>query len=229
MLSSVEFWLDMCWFLFQLIYYLFSDASYSHADSSPGSSGEIKLSIVTTNSLKEKKVKAKQFLEGTLAQCSNSQDYRSVCSSEFSDDPVMEVDSVVQVQGLNLASNRFVFYGHAGTNNLRPFSFMFLMSLNPFSFLFQCRDASNKKIDTFKMPESTPHGSPVSDSNSLAVTPGSVVWARTTCQLWWPAEVLRLYLSLFFFLFCFCRYLNAYELTCNWSLNNGLEVICQIM
>ncbi|XP_019459283.1 PREDICTED: uncharacterized protein LOC109359169 isoform X3 [Lupinus angustifolius] len=53
------------------------------------------------------------------------------------------------------------------------------------------RDASNKKNDIFKMSESTPHGSPVSDSNYFAVTPGSVVWARTACQMWWPAEIME--------------------------------------
>ena len=39
------------------------------------------------------------------------------------------------------------------------------------------------------MSESTPHESSVSDSSSLALTPGSVVWARIACQIWWPAEV----------------------------------------
>ncbi|XP_027352821.1 uncharacterized protein LOC113863437 [Abrus precatorius] len=53
------------------------------------------------------------------------------------------------------------------------------------------RDVCNEKIDISKMSESTPHESSVSDSSSLAVTPGSVVWARTSCQIWWPAEVLE--------------------------------------
>ncbi|RDY01118.1 hypothetical protein CR513_15593, partial [Mucuna pruriens] len=44
------------------------------------------------------------------------------------------------------------------------------------------RDASNEKIDL--------NGSPVHDSNSL-VTPGSVVWARTDNQMWWPAEIME--------------------------------------
>jgi len=39
------------------------------------------------------------------------------------------------------------------------------------------------------MSESTPLESSISDSSSQAATPGSVVWARTDCQLWWPAEV----------------------------------------
>ncbi|KAK7267805.1 hypothetical protein RIF29_20484 [Crotalaria pallida] len=121
----------------------------------PGSSsGEIRLSNFIANHLKETKMRVKQFPEDTPARCSNSQDHRSVCSSEFSDDPVTDVDSD---QGLNLASNR---------------------------------DASIKKIGIFKMSESTPHGSPVSDSNSLAATPGNVVWARTACQMWWPAEIM---------------------------------------
>jgi len=39
------------------------------------------------------------------------------------------------------------------------------------------------------MSESTPRESSVSDNSSLPVTPGSIVWARTACQIWWPAEV----------------------------------------
>lgn len=42
-----------------------------------------------------------------------------------------------------------------------------------------------------KMSESTPRESSVSDNSSLAVTPGSVVWARTACQMWWPAEIME--------------------------------------
>ncbi|KAL2345112.1 hypothetical protein Fmac_006397 [Flemingia macrophylla] len=53
------------------------------------------------------------------------------------------------------------------------------------------RDACNEKIDISKMSESTPLESSVSDSSSLVVTPGSVVWARTACQIWWPAEVME--------------------------------------
>ncbi|KAK2418266.1 hypothetical protein P8452_62498 [Trifolium repens] len=43
----------------------------------------------------------------------------------------------------------------------------------------------------FKMSESTPRESSVSDNSSLAVTPGNVVWARTSCQMWWPAEIIE--------------------------------------
>ncbi|GAU20348.1 hypothetical protein TSUD_338300 [Trifolium subterraneum] len=42
-----------------------------------------------------------------------------------------------------------------------------------------------------KMSESTPRESSVSDNSSLAVTPGNVVWARTSCQMWWPAEIIE--------------------------------------
>ncbi|XP_061352622.1 uncharacterized protein LOC133297476 [Gastrolobium bilobum] len=53
------------------------------------------------------------------------------------------------------------------------------------------RDGCNEKIDIFKTSESTPRESSVSDNSSLAVTPGSVVWARTSCQMWWPAEIME--------------------------------------
>lgn len=53
------------------------------------------------------------------------------------------------------------------------------------------RDACNEKIDISKMSEFTPLESSASDNSSLAVTLGSVVWARTACQVWWPAEIME--------------------------------------
>lgn len=53
------------------------------------------------------------------------------------------------------------------------------------------RDACNEKFDISKMSESTPIESYVGDSSSLPATPGSVVWARTDCQMWWPAEIME--------------------------------------
>ncbi|XP_004517305.1 uncharacterized protein [Cicer arietinum] len=52
-------------------------------------------------------------------------------------------------------------------------------------------DLGGNRDACIKMSESTPRESSVSDSSSLAVTPGSVVWARTSCQTWWPAEIME--------------------------------------
>ncbi|KAL2323173.1 hypothetical protein Fmac_027552 [Flemingia macrophylla] len=43
------------------------------------------------------------------------------------------------------------------------------------------------------------------DSNSLVI-PGSVVWARTDDQMWWPVEV---YVVLSCHVACFCHNLSA--------------------
>ncbi|XP_057718572.1 uncharacterized protein LOC130933081 [Arachis stenosperma] len=53
------------------------------------------------------------------------------------------------------------------------------------------RDTSNGKVYICKMSKSIPHETSVSDSSSLALTPGTVIWARTTCQTWWPAEIME--------------------------------------
>ena len=70
--------------------------------------------------------------------------------------------------------------------------FLFFSRLKLLSFLFLYRDACNEKINISKMSESTPLESSVSDSSSLAATPGNVVWARTDGQVWWPAEVFTI-------------------------------------
>lgn len=33
----------------------------------------------------------------------------------------------------------------------------------------------------------------VTGSNGVCITPGNVVWAKTACQVWWPAEVCSCY------------------------------------
>ncbi|TKY62094.1 PWWP domain [Spatholobus suberectus] len=137
-----------------------SSFSSPASGSSPGSSsGEVRLSNVTASSLQEGRMPMKQFSEDMLVRCSIYQEGRPVCSSEFFDAPVVEVDSAVRDESLNLGGNS--------------------------------RDACNERIDISKMSESTPLESSVSESSSVAVTPGSVVWARTACQMWWPAEVME--------------------------------------
>ncbi|RDX61199.1 hypothetical protein CR513_60592 [Mucuna pruriens] len=135
-----------------------SSFSNPASGSSPGSSsGEVRLSNVTTSSLQERTKTMKQFSEDTLVRCSIYQEGRPVSSSEFFEAPVVEVDSAVRDESLDLGGNR---------------------------------DACNEKIDISKMSESTPLESSVSDSSSLVI-PGSVVWARTACQMWWPAEIME--------------------------------------
>ncbi|KAH1258689.1 hypothetical protein GmHk_03G008351 [Glycine max] len=138
-----------------------SPSSFSNptSGSSPdSSSGEVRLSNVASSCLQGRRMAMKQFSEDMLVRCSFYQEGRPVCSSESFDTPVVEVDSAVQDESLNLG-------GH--------------------------RDACNEKINISKMSESTPLESSVSDSSSLAVTPGSVVWARTDSQVWWPAEIME--------------------------------------
>ncbi|KAI4349079.1 hypothetical protein L6164_009718 [Bauhinia variegata] len=53
------------------------------------------------------------------------------------------------------------------------------------------RDACEGRNDTVMESESTLHESPVTDSNGLAISPGSVVWAKRASQMWWPAEIMK--------------------------------------
>ncbi|XP_028769528.1 uncharacterized protein LOC114726991 [Neltuma alba] len=53
------------------------------------------------------------------------------------------------------------------------------------------RDGKRGKNNTLKVSESTQQESPVTDSNCITITPGSVVWAKTSCQVWWPAEIME--------------------------------------
>ncbi|KAI9086299.1 hypothetical protein K1719_031753 [Acacia pycnantha] len=53
------------------------------------------------------------------------------------------------------------------------------------------RDGQRGKNNTLRVSESTSQESPVTDSNCITITPGSVVWAKTSCQVWWPAEIME--------------------------------------
>ncbi|KAG4916386.1 hypothetical protein JHK87_053943 [Glycine soja] len=86
-----------------------SPSSFSNptSGSSPGSSsGEVRLSNVASSSLQERKMVMKQFSEDIMVQCSIYQEGRPVCSSESFDTPVVEVDSAVQDEILNLGGHR---------------------------------------------------------------------------------------------------------------------------
>ncbi|XP_004494013.1 uncharacterized protein [Cicer arietinum] len=106
----------------------------------------VRLSNITASGSLQRRMSVKQFSKDTLVRCNNYQEGRPVCSSEYFDVPVAELDSV---------------------------------------------DLGGNRNACIKMSESTPRESSVSDSSSLAVTPGSVVWARTSCQTWWPAEIME--------------------------------------
>ncbi|KAF1857414.1 hypothetical protein Lal_00007206 [Lupinus albus] len=131
-----------------------------NSDSSPGSSSdEIRSSNVIASSLKEKEIGSNTLPEGHQLGAAIPKTIDQCLHLSFL---MIQLWMVIQIKVTTLPA------------------------IGLFSIFL---DASNKKIDMFKMSESTPHGSPVSDSNSFAVTPGSVVWARTACQMWWPAEV----------------------------------------
>lgn len=94
-----------------------SSDQFFHAGSSPGSSsGEVRLSNVASSSLQGRKMVMKQFSEDIMVQCSIYQEGRPVCSSESFDTPVVEVDSAVQDESLNLGGHRFVLCKRASTN-----------------------------------------------------------------------------------------------------------------
>jgi len=76
----------------------------------------VRPSNVTARSVQGRGMTTKQFSENTRVRCSNNQEGRSVCSSEFFDAAVVEVDSAVRDESLDLGSNRFVLCKHASTN-----------------------------------------------------------------------------------------------------------------
>jgi len=76
----------------------------------------VRLSNVTARSLQGRGMTTKQFSENMMVRCSIYQEGRSVCSSEFFDAAVVEVDSAVRDESLDLGSNRFVLCKHASAN-----------------------------------------------------------------------------------------------------------------
>lgn len=52
------------------------------------------------------------------------------------------------------------------------------------------RNVGEQTSDTTGSLEFTPQKSEVTESNGFCITPGSIVWAKTACQTWWPAEIM---------------------------------------
>ncbi|XP_059463162.1 uncharacterized protein LOC132192006 isoform X1 [Corylus avellana] len=60
--------------------------------------------------------------------------------------------------------------------------------------LFDCcseRNVSEQTSDSARSLECTPKKSQVTEGIGFRITPGSIVWAKTACQMWWPAEAER--------------------------------------
>ncbi|GMP84857.1 hypothetical protein CsSME_00038221 [Camellia sinensis var. sinensis] len=51
-----------------------------------------------------------------------------------------------------------------------------------------CRNVDKQTSDMVRKIEFLPDKSQITESSNFCITPGSVVWAKTACQLWWPAE-----------------------------------------
>lgn len=66
-----------------------------------------------------------------------------------------------------------------------------------FSFYFSmiCRKLGKETNDNLEILEFTPKRSQVMERNGVCLTPGNVVWAKTACEMWWPAEVGYCYFS----------------------------------
>ncbi|XP_062167262.1 uncharacterized protein LOC133873556 [Alnus glutinosa] len=52
------------------------------------------------------------------------------------------------------------------------------------------RNVSEQTSDSTRSLECTPKKSQVTESNGFCIKPGSIVWAKTACQMWWPAEIM---------------------------------------
>uniref|UniRef100_A0A5B7A3M9 PWWP domain-containing protein n=1 Tax=Davidia involucrata TaxID=16924 RepID=A0A5B7A3M9_DAVIN len=53
------------------------------------------------------------------------------------------------------------------------------------------RNLGNQECDIVRKFKFTPDKSQVTEGDDVCTTPGSVVWAKTAHQLWWPAKILR--------------------------------------
>ncbi|KAL7170277.1 hypothetical protein ACSBR2_035196 [Camellia fascicularis] len=52
------------------------------------------------------------------------------------------------------------------------------------------RNVDKQTSDMVRKIEFLPDKSQITESSNFCITPGSVVWAKTARQLWWPAEIL---------------------------------------
>ncbi|XP_057983395.1 uncharacterized protein LOC131168156 isoform X6 [Malania oleifera] len=50
------------------------------------------------------------------------------------------------------------------------------------------RNFDEQQCDTAETLDFTPIKSQITEINDVSITPGSIVWAKTACQMWWPAE-----------------------------------------
>ncbi|XP_057983391.1 uncharacterized protein LOC131168156 isoform X2 [Malania oleifera] len=52
------------------------------------------------------------------------------------------------------------------------------------------RNFDEQQCDTAETLDFTPIKSQITEINDVSITPGSIVWAKTACQMWWPAEIM---------------------------------------
>ncbi|XP_031280855.1 uncharacterized protein LOC116139317 [Pistacia vera] len=53
------------------------------------------------------------------------------------------------------------------------------------------RKLGKETNDNVEILEFTPNRSEVMERNGVCLTPGNVVWAKTACEMWWPAEIIE--------------------------------------
>ncbi|KAF5750441.1 hypothetical protein HS088_TW03G00777 [Tripterygium wilfordii] len=53
------------------------------------------------------------------------------------------------------------------------------------------RDLIKQKTDTSRILNFASTESQVKGNGGVCMTPGNVVWAKTACQMWWPAEIVE--------------------------------------
>ena len=58
-------------------------------------------------------------------------------------------------------------------------------------FCILCRTFLERKEDNAKTLDFMPITSQAIKSSGALSNPGSIVWAKTACQVWWPAEVIH--------------------------------------
>ena len=181
----------LCYGFSQKAYYLinfFLEHFLSTGSLLGSSCGEVGLSNVTTNSLLDWNAEGKKLPDHSLVRCSKSQNKRPQIASNFSETTVVEVETIVQNELFGSCSERFVQHTFMPWS-CKISSVWIQLQFSDYIFLILYRNVGEQTSDTTGSLEFTPQKSEVTESNGFCITPGSIVWAKTACQTWWPAEV----------------------------------------
>lgn len=129
--------------------------------------------------------------ELSSARSCKSQGQGDKLFSKFYKAPAMEAESVVHDAVIGLCGDRFVeLLLCTETLPCRMLSIeSFFSQVFTFYFSMICRKLGKEIKDNVEILDISPKRTQVLEKIGVCLTPGNVVWAKTACQMWWPAEV----------------------------------------